>query len=453
MPNGRITLVVDSRRFVVDPAIFSAHPNTMLGRMFGSTSTPLLTRPNERGEYEVAEGISADLFKAIIDFYRDGIIRCPNHVSISELRDACDYLLIPFESTTIRCFDLLALMHELSNSGARNQFATYLDESILPEMVAAARRGSRECHIVILTDDDVVDWDVDYPPPTGEEFSQIIRSTPIYIFLKYVENREVVKQVLKERGLKKIKLGIEGYPTHKEKVRRRSGSRPEVIYNYVQRPFLRMSWEKEEAKSRHVDFQCVPSKSSTNLAEGDADGLPLNPDQIEGQQAIGMGIPRNIGINPYYDDEFLPEAEMNYGDGAGLPVAQLRPGPVINGDLLADQLQNISVRSSPQLSVSNQQVRKEDASEVQGSSTSISMRPRTQQQQHQQQEQLQSYGNNDVINNNMEQQRHQLAGPNQTIQNDNNNNIHVNNEIDDNDGTNNDNRSNPSETHIKGERP
>lgn len=304
MPNGRITLVVDDRRFVVDPAIFSVHPNTMLGRMFGSTSTPLLTRPNDRGEYEVAEGIPADLFKAILDFYRDGIIRCPNHISVSELRDACDYLLIPFDQTTVRCFDLLALMHELTNIGARNQFAIYLEESILPEMVAAARRGSRECHIVILTDDDVVDWDSDYPPPMGEEFSQIIHSTPIYIFLKYVENREVVKQVLKERGLKKIKLGIEGYPTHKEKVRRRSGSRPEVIYNYVQRPFIRMSWEKEEAKSRHVDFQCVPSKSSTNLAEGDADGLPINGDQAQGGP-LAMGIPRDlVGANlSAYDDE------------------------------------------------------------------------------------------------------------------------------------------------------
>lgn len=35
-----------------------------------------------------------------------------------------------------------------------------------------------------------------------------------------------------------------------------------------------MSWEKEEAKSRHVDFQCVKSKSITNLADltgGEAD--------------------------------------------------------------------------------------------------------------------------------------------------------------------------------------
>jgi len=41
-------------------------------------------------------------------------------------------------------------------------------------------------------------------------------------------------------------------------VKRRPGGRSEVIYNYVQRPFIHMSWEKEEAKSRHVDFQvCV----------------------------------------------------------------------------------------------------------------------------------------------------------------------------------------------------
>lgn len=51
-------------------------------------------------------------------------------------------------------------------------------------------------------------------------------------------------------------------------MKRRPGGRAEVIYNYVQRPFLRMSWEKEEAKSRHVDFQCVKSKSITNLADG-----------------------------------------------------------------------------------------------------------------------------------------------------------------------------------------
>lgn len=62
-----------------------------------------------------------------------------------------------------------------------------------------------------------------------------------------------------------------GYPTYKEKVKKRPGGRPEVIYNYVQRPFIRMSWEKEEGKSGHVDFQCVKSKSITNLAAAATD--------------------------------------------------------------------------------------------------------------------------------------------------------------------------------------
>lgn len=38
----------------------------------------------------------------------------------------------------------------------------------------------------------------------------VIYSTPLYRFFKYIENRDVAKHVLKERGLKKIRLGIEG---------------------------------------------------------------------------------------------------------------------------------------------------------------------------------------------------------------------------------------------------
>ncbi|CAH2325606.1 BTB POZ domain-containing 10 isoform X2 [Pelobates cultripes] len=272
----RVTLIVDNTRFVVDPSIFTAQPNTMLGRMFGSGREHNFTRPNDKGEFEVAEGISSTVFRAILDYYKTGIIRCPDGISIPELREACDYLCIAFEYSTIKCRDLSkypigALMHELSNDGARRQFEFYLEEMILPLMVASAHSGERECHIVVLTDDDVVDWDEEYPPQMGEEYSQIIYSTKLYRFFKYIENRDVAKSVLKERGLKKIRLGIEGYPTYKEKVKKRPGGRPEVIYNYVQRPFIRMSWEKEEGKSRHVDFQCVKSKSITNLAAAAAD--------------------------------------------------------------------------------------------------------------------------------------------------------------------------------------
>ncbi len=117
----------------------------------------------------------------------------------------------------------------------------------------------------------------------------------MYRFFKYIENRDVAKQVLKERGLKKIRLGIEGYPTYKEKVKLRPGNKFEVIYNYVQRPFLLMSWEKE--KSRHVDFQCVRSKSITNLLEAAADVVQdIQFSQQQQQQSSAMSLGQNIGI-------------------------------------------------------------------------------------------------------------------------------------------------------------
>uniref|UniRef100_A0A8C7N3B9 BTB domain containing 10 n=1 Tax=Oncorhynchus kisutch TaxID=8019 RepID=A0A8C7N3B9_ONCKI len=314
----RVTLIVDNTRFVVDPSIFTAQPNTMLGRMFGSGREHNFTRPNEKGEYEVAEGISSTVFRAILDYYKSGIIRCPDGISIPELREACDYLCITFDYSTIKCRDLSALMHELSNDGARRQFEFYLEEMVVPLMVASAQSGERECHIVVLTDDDVVDWDEEYPPQMGEEYSQIIYSTKLYRFFKYIENRDVAKSVLKERGLKKIRLGIEGYPTYKEKVKKRPGGRPEVIYNYVQRPFIRMSWEKEEGKSRHVDFQCVKSKSITNLAAAAAD---IPQDQLV-----------NMHPGPQVDElDILPNQspsgpQYSYNNDAGDPDA---PSPAV----------------------------------------------------------------------------------------------------------------------------
>lgn len=100
----RLTLVVDNTRFVVDPNLFLAFPNTMLGRMF--TSGIEWARPNERGEYDVADGISATIFRSVLDFYRTGYINCPPSVSVQELREACDYLLLPFDAHTVKCKNL-----------------------------------------------------------------------------------------------------------------------------------------------------------------------------------------------------------------------------------------------------------------------------------------------------------------------------------------------------------
>ena len=43
---------------------------------------------------------------------------------------------------------------------------------MVPAMVACAQGGERECQIVVLADDDIVDWDEEHPPPMGEEYSQ-----------------------------------------------------------------------------------------------------------------------------------------------------------------------------------------------------------------------------------------------------------------------------------------
>ena len=52
-----------------------------------------------------------------------------------------------------------------------------------------------------------------------------------------------------------------------------------------------MSWEKEEAKSRHVDFQCVKSKSVTNLAEAAADPNIDNFDARGNHIIPAAGVP------------------------------------------------------------------------------------------------------------------------------------------------------------------
>jgi BTB/POZ domain-containing protein 10 len=90
----------------------------------------------------VAEGIPAAVFSSILDFYHTGLIQCPPHVSVTELREACDYFLLPFTAQTVKCQNLRGLLHELSNDGAEEQFEKFLEQLILPEMVC-------ECQLFI----------------------------------------------------------------------------------------------------------------------------------------------------------------------------------------------------------------------------------------------------------------------------------------------------------------
>ncbi|CDW57077.1 BTB 2 domain containing protein [Trichuris trichiura] len=261
--NERLTLVVENTRFVVDSMALKCKPNTMLGRMFGSPRDYKLVKPNEHGEYVVADGISPNCFRAVLEYFTRGVINCPPNVPVAELREACDYLLVPFNAETVHCADLRGLLHELSNEGAREQFNEFLNKLILPRMVEAAE------NVILLS----------YWTTRWSNGMTIVYSTQLHRFFKYIENRDVAKQQLKDRGLKKIRLGIEGYPTCKEKIRRRPGGKAEVIYSYVQRPFIHMSWEKEEGKSRHVDFACpiVKSKSNPSLTSAYSEDVPASP--------------------------------------------------------------------------------------------------------------------------------------------------------------------------------
>lgn len=120
----KLTLVVDKTRFICNALIFNQHPNTLLGKMFSPHllnrqgiqktikliqsskrffidhkvlletfvvslsyySACVTVQPNDNGEYVLSESVSANVFKALLDYYTTGSIRCPLGVSVSELR-------------------------------------------------------------------------------------------------------------------------------------------------------------------------------------------------------------------------------------------------------------------------------------------------------------------------------------------------------------------------------
>ena len=84
-------------------------------RMFSSGLEFVHT--NERGEYHVAEGISSAVFRAVLDYYKTGVVRCPPSVSVPELREACDYLLVPFSADVVRCKNLRECRRGMAGQG------------------------------------------------------------------------------------------------------------------------------------------------------------------------------------------------------------------------------------------------------------------------------------------------------------------------------------------------
>jgi len=333
---NKIILNVGGEKISEDPRLFQNYPNTMLGRMFGPSLDHNLTKKNNKGEYEIGCYISEEIFKIILEFYRMGYMRIPPHVPVGEVKSACDYFLIPFNDETIRAANMAALLHELANEGAQSQFSQFLDNIIRPVIVKLTRKGERECHVVVLMSEDVVDWDLEYPPPKYPDQpdveASLTRDDHLCRFLKYAENRDVAKNVLKDRGLKKIKLGIEGFPTQKEKMKTTIRGRPEVVYNYIQRPFIHFSWEKEEARSRHVDFQCPPVNLTTNLAEAASD---TDIDQPQGSLIIADDQQQDLQIDP--NSGMIRVTENMAGGASGGNGAMLRLAPHLSVNNVGDQ--------------------------------------------------------------------------------------------------------------------
>lgn len=78
------------------------------------------------------------------------------------------------------------LIIRILSFGYKNIFATfYIAKTYLFVVIKCSFQvGERECHIVMLTDDDVIDWDDNYPPqmPENELRSHSILLLFIIIF-------------------------------------------------------------------------------------------------------------------------------------------------------------------------------------------------------------------------------------------------------------------------------
>ena len=83
-----------------------------------------------------------------------------------------------------------------------------------------------------------------------------------------------------------------------------------VIYNYVQRPFIHMSWEKEGSKSRHVDFQCVKTKVGTHVI-GAVDE-PAALAAVSGSDSVPPPPQVLLGSEP--EDWTAPEVPLGFAN-------------------------------------------------------------------------------------------------------------------------------------------
>ena len=39
-------------------------------------------------------------------YYKNGVMQCPAIVNIADLKEACQYFLVPFSTDTVKCYNL-----------------------------------------------------------------------------------------------------------------------------------------------------------------------------------------------------------------------------------------------------------------------------------------------------------------------------------------------------------
>ncbi|VDM25992.1 unnamed protein product [Hydatigera taeniaeformis] len=66
-------------------------------------------------------GVAANVFRVILDYYLLGKMTCPPDVSVRQLKEACEYFLIPFNHETISCSNL-----RKSTTNEQNDTISYL---------------------------------------------------------------------------------------------------------------------------------------------------------------------------------------------------------------------------------------------------------------------------------------------------------------------------------------
>uniref|UniRef100_A0A1I8I402 Pecanex-like protein n=1 Tax=Macrostomum lignano TaxID=282301 RepID=A0A1I8I402_9PLAT len=130
--------------------------------------------------------------------------------------------------------------------------------AILPQLASCADSvANGNASLVVLADDDVVDWDPDNPPQNGRLGfgTRLLCDLLLCVdFLNTLENRDVAKQGPAASTAKKDSHRHRGLPDQDGigAARRRPGRRHLQL-----RPAAVPPSQLEKEENRHVDFQCV----------------------------------------------------------------------------------------------------------------------------------------------------------------------------------------------------